>query len=1478
MAERTINRIAENQRSTLRPGAFKAWVLVTGILLSGVLSYFVHDWERAIHQAEFELLASTQASNIKKELERHIDLITSLGGLYQASEQVERGEFRSFVENNISLHSDVQSVFWAPVISRDRLGEAVAAARSEGFAGFGVSELDEQGHLVPATERDWYYPIYYMEPLAPNKRLLGYDIGSHPLIGSDLDRARDTGRLVMAEKVIFNQSSGEQYGAVMIQPVYETGAPRQTVDQRRRNLSGYLLQVFRIGDMVGEALRDSAVYGIDIWLYDEQAAGSPGFLHHHHGDDSPPHTLEVHEGQPWSAQTPYDWTTSVGMTGLSWSLVFTPTSAYLAAHNLWRWWAVLLIGLGLSFVLYFYLRALEGRARKIEELAIGLVQSNESLEKEISSRRAAEEGQHRLSTILEATTDFVCMADKDGRVLFVNQAGRNLVGLGEGEDVSGKHLTDFHPPWAAQRIVNEAIPGVMGGRVWSGETAFLDRNGNEIPTSQVLLAHKSPSGEVDYFSTIARDISERVKVEKQIRDNEASLAQAQRIAHLGNWYWDIIGNTLSWSDEIYRIFGVEPGEFAATYDAFLNAVHPDDRNDVVQAVDAALHERTPYSIDHRIVRPNGEVRIVHEQGEVVFDDAGKPVRMFGTVQDVTEHKLAEAALQHEIRERRNIESAIEEVVEAVSSTTGDEFFRSLVKRLTETLGVEFAFIAQLADKTRDVMETVAVCARGRIVDNFRYSLSGTPCRSVMDKNACFYPQNVQDIFPEDGMLSDMGIQSYLGIPLFNTAGSPLGLVAVLNTAPMENRQPAEAMLHIYAARIAAELQHKKAQEEIYDLVKFPDENPSPVLRVGGDGVLLYANPGSRPILEFLGCRLGDVVPEELGSLCRRAMESGEVEDVDMPCGEVTYSILLAPSCESGYVNLYARDITERLRADAQMRKLSRALEQSADSVMITDPEGVVEYINPAFTEVTGYGRDVIIGHKPDLLNSGHHEEEFYQRLWRTIKRGEVFQDVFINRRKDGSLYYEEKTITPLKDAGGEVTSFVSNGKDITERMQAEERLHRLAYHDVLTELPNRALFQERLDHALKRRYPGGEKLALIFLDLDHFKNINDTLGHDIGDSLLQALPERLAGCVRRGDTIARFGGDEFAILLEDVDTDDSVSHIALKILQSLSDPFVVDTHELFITGSIGIGLYPDDSEDANTLLKHADAAMYRAKDMGRNTYQFYSKDMSVRAFERLSLETSLRHAMEREQFELYYQPQVDMGTGEIIGAEALIRWHHPDMGMVSPMKFIPLLEETGLIVPVGEWILRTACIQASEWQTQGRQSYRVSVNLSGRQFHNEQLSDSVKAALDESGLDPGLLELEITESVLMQHDRTSMANLRALMDMGVRLAIDDFGTGYSSLSYLKRFPVDTLKIDRSFVHDLSDDPDDATIVSAIVVMAHSLNLHVVAEGVETNEQLLFLQQCDCDAIQGYLCSVPLPAEDLTQLLLEGRRVRAISAG
>ncbi|HEX4797754.1 MAG TPA: EAL domain-containing protein [Burkholderiales bacterium] len=485
----------------------------------------------------------------------------------------------------------------------------------------------------------------------------------------------------------------------------------------------------------------------------------------------------------------------------------------------------------------------------------------------------------------------------------------------------------------------------------------------------------------------------------------------------------------------------------------------------------------------------------------------------------------------------------------------------------------------------------------------------------------------------------------------------------------------------------------------------------------------------------------------------------------------------------------------------------------------------------------------------------------------TLEAHKPFYD-FVHSRvaADGKLHYISVSGLPIFDEEGTFKGYRGVTKDVTDRKAAEERIRHLAQHDELTGLPNRNVFNQNVMHAITRAQRYGRTLAILFIDLDRFKVINDTLGHEVGDYVLEEIAERLRGCMRGSDTIARFGGDEFVILIEEFTAPSDIAGVVNKLLGAVRKPLKNQEQEFSLSASVGISTYPDDGKDAQTLLKNADIAMYRAKDRGRNDFQFYSSEMNVHSVERLAMESSLRLALERGEFLLHYQPKVEINTGRMVGMEALIRWRHPRLGLVFPEQFIPLAEETGLIVPIGEWALRAACSQNRAWQQQGMRPLRIAVNLSARQFIHERLLEDVAEVLRQTGLDPEFLELELTESTVMQNPEKTVKTLNAFRAMGIHLAIDDFGTGYSSLAYIKQFPIDSLKVDQSFIEDIPGDENDVAITKAIIALAQSLKLKVVAEGVENAEQLSFLREHICDQMQGYYCSKPLPEHEFVEFL------------
>jgi diguanylate cyclase (GGDEF)-like protein/PAS domain S-box-containing protein len=564
------------------------------------------------------------------------------------------------------------------------------------------------------------------------------------------------------------------------------------------------------------------------------------------------------------------------------------------------------------------------------------------------------------------------------------------------------------------------------------------------------------------------------------------------------------------------------------------------------------------------------------------------------------------------------------------------------------------------------------------------------------------------------------------------------------------------------------------------------------------------------------------------------------------------------------------DITEHRKAEEHLLLWSKVLENSVEGIMVTDADNAIVTVNQAFTRVTGYALEEVRGKNPRLLQAKRQDRGFYQNMWAAITETGHWQGELWNRRKNGEVYPQWTSISTLRDSQGAITHHIGVFSDITERKAADERIRYLAHYDVLTGLANRTLLQARLEQALAAARRDRTYVALLFLDLDRFKNINDSLGHYSGDTVLQAVGERLRACVREGDTVARLGGDEFVIMLPDLRAGDDAARVAEKVFGAMAHPFFIAGHELNLTLSLGISVYPDDGNEIGSLIKNADAAMYHAKEAGRNNYQFYTGDMNARALEALALENRLRHALERRELLLYFQPQVDLWSGRIIGAEALLRWQQPELGLVPPGKFIPIAEERGLIVPIGDWVLRNACAQNLRWQQQGLPAMPVAVNISALQFHQKGFVDKVAQAVQQSGLDPRYLELEITESILMRDAEATVAMMRALRAMGLKLSIDDFGTGYSSLSYLRRFPLDRLKIDQSFVRDMAANSDAAAIASVIITLAKTLKLKAIAEGVETQAQLDLLRAQGCDEMQGYYFSKPLPAAEFEGLLKHGQ--------
>ena len=648
----------------------------------------------------------------------------------------------------------------------------------------------------------------------------------------------------------------------------------------------------------------------------------------------------------------------------------------------------------------------------------------------------------------------------------------------------------------------------------------------------------------------------------------------------------------------------------------------------------------------------------------------------------------------------------------------------------------------------------------------------------------------------------------------------------------------------------------------------------------GSGVILetndaYARLSGYSKEELVGMHISDLDAEEqtedttrrIGEIIRNGSalfesrhrrKSGELWDVEI-------STSFSPS-NGGRFFVFTRDISERKQNQQELRLVAEVFKSSSEGIVITDPQGVIVKVNDAYCDIMGYERDEIIGATPSKVKSDRHDKDFYRIMWQSLKEGGHWVGEVWDRRKNGEVFPKWLSINAVHDDKGELTHYVGTFSDISELKGAEQELQQMAYYDPLTRLPNRILFQDRCENELSNSRRFGYQCAVLFIDLDRFKLINDTLGHAAGDELLIEVSQRLRNKLRAADTVARMGGDEFTVLLTRLQHSDAAAVVAQGIIDELLRPMTLQGEEVRVGASIGIAIYPGDGDNYTTLTRRADAAMYEAKKCGRGQYHFYSDYMDRRAHDYLSIERDLRQALEQEQFSLAFQPQVDAASGQVVHCEALIRWHHPQRGKVAPEQFIHIAEDTGLIIPIGEWVVEEVCRCIAAWKGEEVTVPSIAINLSARQFAQGDLQQRILSILDHHGVNVSEIALEITESVAMENAESTLQRLTALAESGFSIAIDDFGTGYSSLSYLKTFPVDKLKLDRSFVMDIPEDSNDVAIASAVIQMANSLELEVVAEGVETTAQRDFLLAEGCRIMQGFLFSKPLPAGELVDYL------------
>lgn len=1026
-------------------------------------------------------------------------------------------------------------------------------------------------------------------------------------------------------------------------------------------------------------------------------------------------------------------------------------------------------------------RRKDGTLINVEVSTVGVEIDGQTLffasSRDITARKEAEkslqDNERRLRSIIDTEPECIKVVDAQGQLVEMNAAGLAMLEADSLAEVQQKNLLSYIHPDDRTAFMR------LHRKVMGGESGMLEFRATGLKgASRYLETHATPlrdqDGQITSLLGITRDITDRKVADEKLQKIQTNLAAAQELAHIGSWEWDVRNNIALWSDETYRIFGIDRDALSEHRKNFLDLIHPEDRQRVDQALSDALNGVRQYDVDYRICRTDDGLRIIHALAEVMRDEEGKPVAMRGTVQDITERKEVEQKVQFLTQIYAALSQTNQALIESKDEAT---LFGWICRIVVEFGGLELAWIGVNEEESGRIRP---VSAYGRHTD---------------------YLDNIVISSREDEP----------------SGRGPTG------TAFREKRS-----IFIQNQKTDPMLANWRALTLKYG---WGSSGTVPILR-GGEpyAVLAFYHSGE-------GVFTGEIIGllNEMAKNIGRGLDRFDLEQ-------------------------------EKLKAQESMQLAATIYRTSVEAIMVTDQNNRIVEINPAFTTITGYTLEEVIGKDPKILQSGKHNKQFYQEMWQSILstghwRGEIW-----DRHKNGGLHAKLINISLIRHPDGSIYRFVAQFSDITDKKQKEELIWKQANFDSLTKLPNRHMFRNQLEQELLKSQRSGTPVALLFIDLDRFKEINDALGHAKGDLLLMEAAHRIKMNVRIPDMVARLGGDEFTVILPEFGERLHLERIVQDLINELIRPFDLgEGHMGFISASIGITIYPDDAEDIGGLLKHADQAMYAAKAEGRNRFSYFTQSMQQEAKEKLALTNDLRQALARNELHVYYQPILELQSGQVTKAEALLRWKHPVRGMVSPATFIPLAEEAGLIHDIGDWVFQEAVARVADWQQRFGRLIQVSVNKSPIQF--EQPEKYIwQEQMKKLGVPGNGITVEITEGLLLKESSKAKERLLEFRNSGIEVSIDDFGTGFSSLSYLKQFDIDYLKIDRSFVKDLEKNEDDKALTEAIIVMAHKLGIRTIAEGVETEQQRDLLKSFGCDYVQGFLYSPAVPAAEFEKMV------------
>jgi diguanylate cyclase (GGDEF)-like protein/PAS domain S-box-containing protein len=1492
-------------------------------LLVIVILHFGKQQERARIDILFEEHCSLLHHALQNELTRYVEINRNIKAFFDSSKTVGADEFKFFTDTFLNEHPDIKALEWIPRVPAEKR----AYYEQQWQLSFTHQASGDNNGVRPAPHQAEYYPIVYVEPLQGNERALGLDISSKPHSYEAIKKSADTAKTTMSKMLRLVQDPSSQPSAVIYTPIYQAHQPVRTVQERRENLAGFVANVFQIHRKIAAVKGQFKHLQLLLKITD---AGNELFNETAHlptlSLDFPKLekslTLRIAD-RSW--QITYTPAPQFYQEQLTWNVWWLILGCYLFTA-LTGIGLLMLTGRTMQTenIVKIRTRELENeiaerkttetKLQRLAQFYAVLSQCNQAI-----VRCACEEelfGQICSDSVQIGGMEmaWIGLIDREMRqVKPIASAGTGIEYLQDmkitidSEDPyshgpSGTAIRENRPVWC-QDFLQDPKTKPWRQRAarygWRSTAALpIHKNGSVIGIF-CLYSNKVEAFDeavCDLLIKMAWDIGfaldnfdrdmKRKQVEESLQKSEQFLRTVIETEPECVKVIDQEGRLINMNAAGLNMLEADSLD-AVKQHTLLNFILPQYRTSYIALQNRVMNGETGF-LEFEVRGLKGTRRWLETHAAPLSDKANRTFMMLAVTRDITRRKQTEQALQ---ASENRLLLAIKGSSDAPWDWDMENNQMYYSPQWWHMLGYDTDELPNDAKLWRslvhpDDLEFVQqsmnkALQSGR--DMFSVELR------LRHKNGHYIP-----------ILERSFISRNKDGKVLRVSGTNMDLTEQRRAQRLEEMRG--YMLECLTSSMSL--------PEILDAVVRKVES----LNSGAWCSILLLDDESRQLRLGAAPSLPPVYRQYLNGLrleeslgcCSAAALTGKTVMTDDILAEPGCSKLHGPASEAGLVSWWSTPLLgidnkvlgtfavyhqtsslpdshdlklietvahfisitiDRKRAETQLKLAAKVFEQSQEGFMITDAKRNIVKVNPAFTVITGYSEHEAVGKNVRMLASGRHDREFYRNMWESLQNKNYWQGEIWNRRKNGEIYPELLNISAVRDNSDNISGYVSVFADITQLKASEAQLEFLAHHDTLTSLPNRLRLFFRLEHSIEAAKRGGNPLALLMLDLDRFKDVNDSFGHLAGDRLLQLVANRLVERVRHVDTVARLGGDEFTVVLENIAQPEDAARIAQTIIQDLNEPWPLPNGgEVLIGVSIGISLYPQHGHTPELLLQQADAALYKAKESGRNRYAFYSNEFTVAARQRLDMEARLRRALMQNELQVYYQPQVDIVSGEIVGAEALLRWHDPVEGPVPPSQFIPVAEQSGLIQAIGAWILKAACEQGSRWLKAGIKPFSLSVNVSQHQLRQSDISALVADVLKETQYPAKYLELELTESGLMERQSDIIALLHNLWAQGVRLAIDDFGTGYSSLAYLKRFPLDVLKIDKSFIEDIPHHQDDMEIAATIIAMGHILGFKVIAEGVETPSQLAFLKDKGCDIYQGYFYSAPLPADEFAALL------------